>query len=181
MPSSLPWRWGDFAMTTKFLEPLVAASSNYASLILIAMAALWGVSEQATAASYNVVASFNDTGTQPQADNPFTYGTEQTLNGPLTLFPFFGTANCTSGVCTNDGTVKNYYSGTNFVGATTGLANVSNGNTLFFDDGLLVIPNNVLVVEPSNTTLNVTRFIAPANDLYSLAGSFSDLQVSSVG
>src|SRR6185312_10499704 len=45
----------------------------------------------------------------------------------------------------------------------------------------LEIPNNVLIVEPSDTALNVTRFTAPATGVYNLAGSFSDLQVSSVG
>src|SRR5262249_37772841 len=42
-------------------------------------------------------------------------------------------------------------------------------------------PNNVLVVEPSNTMLNVTRFTAPTTGVYSLTGSFSDLQHASVG
>jgi hypothetical protein len=136
----------------------------------------------AMASTYDVVTSFNDTGTQPQAGNPFTYGTEQTLNGAFTLFPFFGTETCTFGVCTTNGFVQNYYSGTNFVGPTTGKAIVtSGGNTLFFSDGHLVIPNNVLVVEPSITLLNVTRFTAPATGTYYLSGSFSDLQRATVG
>src|SRR5215510_7026625 len=135
----------------------------------------------AMASTYNVVTSFNDTGTQPQAGNPFTYGTEQTLNGAFTLFSFFGNTNCTFGVCTNNGSVDNYYNDLNFVGATTGRATAASGNTLFFSDGLLVVPKNVLVVEPSNTTLNVTRFTVPTTGVYNISGSFSDLQIASVG
>ena len=103
------------------------------------------------------------------------------MNGAFTLFSFFGNTNCTFGVCTNNGSVDNYYNDLNFVGATTGRATAASGNTLFFSDGLLVVPKNVLVVEPSNTTLNVTRFTVPTTGVYNISGSFSDLQIASVG
>lgn len=64
----------------------------------------------AIAATFDVLAAFNDTGSQPTAGNPFTYGTETTSNGALTLFPHFGNTNCTViVVCAPSGSVDNYY------------------------------------------------------------------------
>jgi len=40
-------------------------------------------------ATFDVVTDFNNTGTQPEAGNPFTYGTETSLNTGFTLFPNF--------------------------------------------------------------------------------------------
>jgi hypothetical protein len=152
------------------------------AIAFIALAVGCIAPQRSMAATYNAVTSFNDTGTQPQAGNPFTYGTETTLNGAFTLFSNFGTTSCTFNVCTSNGSVDNYYNSPIFVGPTTGFAtNVISGNTLSFSDGLIVIPNNVLVVEPSTSLLNVTRFTAPATGVYNLTGSFSDLQVASVG
>jgi hypothetical protein len=149
---------------------------------LVVAAVVCIIPQRSMATTYDVVADFNDTGSQPQAGNPFTYGTEATLNGPFTLFSNFGNTNCTGGTCTSDGSVDDYYNALSFIGPTT--AKVVAGTTLHFSDGLIVIPNNVLVVEPSSSPsrlFNVTRFTAPVTGLYDIAGSFSDLQMASVG
>jgi hypothetical protein len=151
-----------------------------AAIASIAIAIVCVVPQRSMAVTYDLVASFNDTGTQPQAGNPFTYGTTQTLNGAFTLFPFFGTETCTFGSCATNGFVQNYYSGTNFVGPTTGRSIVtSGGDTLFV--GNIVIPNTVLFVEPAIAFLNVTKFTVPTTGVYNITGAFSDLQRATVG
>ena len=50
--------------------------------------------------TFDVVADFNNSGVQPTASNPFTYGTETSLNTGFTLFPNFqanGTVSVGSG------------------------------------------------------------------------------------
>jgi branched-chain amino acid transport system substrate-binding protein len=44
---------------------------------------------QSEADTWDVVADFNNTGTQPAGGNPFTYGTEASLNAGFALFPNF--------------------------------------------------------------------------------------------
>src|SRR5262245_23725727 len=71
-----------------------------------------GVTSQASlAATFNVVTDFNNTGSQPLAGNPFTYGTETSLNTGFALLPNFevGTCSAGSGQCTSNGTLANYY------------------------------------------------------------------------
>jgi hypothetical protein len=49
-----------------------------------------GVASQASvAATFNVVTDFNNTGNQPAAGNPFTYGTETSLNTGFAVLPNF--------------------------------------------------------------------------------------------
>src|SRR5438552_2919346 len=72
-----------------------------------------GIAPQASmAATFNVLADFNDTGVQPAPGNPhtypFTYATETALNAGFTLLPFFGNTNCSvaSGQCQSAGTAR---------------------------------------------------------------------------
>jgi hypothetical protein len=57
-------------------------------------------SQAAMAATFDVVADFNNTGVQPAPGNPhtypFTYGTETSLNAGFALLPHFGNTNCSS-------------------------------------------------------------------------------------
>src|SRR5262245_60707316 len=69
-------------------------------------------SQPSMAATFNVVTDFNNTGIQPTAGNPFTYGTETSLNTGFALLPNFqanGTCSVGSGQCTSNGTLANYY------------------------------------------------------------------------
>jgi hypothetical protein len=63
---------------------------SYLTIMKLACAAICltmvGFAPQAsTAATWDVVADFNDTGIQPAAGNPFTYGTETALNTGFAL------------------------------------------------------------------------------------------------
>ena len=71
-----------------------------------------GLTSQASlATTFNVVTDFNNTGIQPAAGNPFTYGTETSLNTGFALLPSFEVGSCSvgSGQCTINGTLANYY------------------------------------------------------------------------
>jgi hypothetical protein len=152
-----------------------------------------GVTHQASmAASFDVVADFNDTGVQPAPGNPhtfpFTYGTETALNVGFTLLPFFGNTNCSvaANSCQNAGTVDNYYfvQPEQFSGLSVG--RVASGGTLTFPSVIpLVVPDNVLAMHPGGSLFNspsllVTRFTAPNAGTFDITGSFTDLQRSSV-
>jgi Ca2+-binding RTX toxin-like protein len=142
------------------------------------------------ATTFDVVSDFNHSGAQPEAGNPFTYGTETALNGDgFTLFSYFVNTS-TSGVTgehTNDGTVDNWYFRENAELAGPDVGVVATGDTLTFLPNSIpfVIPNDVLMMMPGSPgfdapDLTVTRFTAPSDGLFYLAGSFTDLQMASV-
>src|SRR5262245_12289517 len=147
-----------------------------------------GVASQASmAATFNVVTDFNNTGIQPAAGNPFTYGTETSLNTGFALLPNFEVGNCSagSGQCTtNNGTLANYYLNEPISGPSIG--KVATGGPLNFANAFIV-PTNVLMMMPGNPgdPLNtpgivVTRFTAPEAGIFNITGSFIDLQAASV-
>jgi|EndMetStandDraft_8_1072994.scaffolds.fasta_scaffold08672_2 hypothetical protein len=84
------------------------------------------------ATTYDVLADFNDTGVQPAAGYPFTYGTETTLNVGFTLLPYFGTTNTSgaTGESTDDGTMDNWYFLNQLAGSCVGV--VATGEILTF-------------------------------------------------
>jgi hypothetical protein len=147
--------------------------------------------QAAMAASFDVVADFNDTGVQPAPGNPhtypFTYGTETSLNVGFALLPFFGNTNCSvaSGQCTNDGTVDNYYLNKQFSGPAISM--VASGGTLTFPGipGGWHVPDNVLVMMPGSPdfqapNLVVTRFTAPNAGTFNITGSLTDLEIAQI-
>src|SRR5262245_37498156 len=103
-----------------------------------------GIAPEASAATFDVVADFNNTGVQPAPGNPFTYGTETALNTGFALLPNFGNTNCSeaSGECTNAGTVDNYFIPTaqpnQFSGPSVG--RVASGGALTFIPGSWTVP-----------------------------------------
>jgi hypothetical protein len=109
-----------------------------------------GVASQASVAdTFNVVTDFNNTGTQPAPGNPFTYGTETSLNAGFALFPNFqaaGTISVGSGQFTTDGTMANYYISEAISGPGVGRDNT--GVPLSFS-GVFTVPPNVLVMMPA--------------------------------
>jgi hypothetical protein len=126
---------------------------------------------------------------QPASGNPFTYGTETSLNVGFTLFRYFSNTNSSVGggpSITNDGTVNNYYFAQplEFSGPT--VAVVATGNILTFPSSVPErVPNDVLVMEPGSPGFNapdltVTRFTVPSAGTFDIAGSFTDLQQASV-
>jgi hypothetical protein len=172
-------------MKMKFLT---ACSSAVIGLTMV------GIAPQASmAVTFNVLADFNDTGSQPAPGNPFTYpftyGTETTLNGAFTLLPFFGNTTCSvgGGVCTTDGSVNNYYFANPYQFSGPSIGTVATGGTLTFPSSPvpLVVPNDVLVMMPGSPDYNapnlvVTRFTAPRAGVFDITGSFTDLSMSSV-
>ena len=130
--------------------------------------------------TYDVLDDFNTTGIQPADGYSFTYGTETSLNVGFALLPYFGN------ISTSDGTVSSYQQFVGqFVGPLTGA--VTTGNTATFpSDVPLIIPNDVLAMAPGSPdfaapNLIVTRFTAPSAGVFDLAGSFTDLEMASVG
>ena len=119
-----------------------------------------------TTITFNVVTDFNNTGTQPEAGNPFTYGTETSLNTGFTLFPSFqanGTVSVGSGQFTTNGTLANYYITEAISGPSVG--EVATGGPLNFSN-YFTIPNDVLEMMPGDPGLGtpedtVVRFTAP--------------------
>jgi hypothetical protein len=173
-------------MKSKLSAALVAAGC---ALCLSIAGVLPLTISPAKAISFDVVTHFNDTGVQPAPGNPFTYGTETSLNNGFTLLPAFGNTNCSvaGGQCTNDGTVDNYYisQGQQFSGPSIG--RVASGGALTFAGipGGWTVPDNVLVMMPGGTFLGfpdlvVTRFTAQNAGTFSITGSLTDLEVSSV-
>jgi len=142
-------------------------------------------SEASVAGTFDVVADFNNTGSQPAAGNPFTYGTETSLNTGFALFPNFqanGTCSVGSGQCTTDGTMANYYISQPISGPSVG--KVATGGPLNFA-GFFTVPTNVLAMLPGAVSLGtpdivVTRFTAPTAGLFDITGSFTDLEAASV-
>ncbi len=142
------------------------------------------IGAEAAAQSYDVVGNFNGTGTQPLAGDPFTYGTEATLGGAFSLFPYFSpSANCTfyGGTCASGGTLVDYYynANGNFTGPTVAL--YSGSGSLSFGGGSLVVPNNAVVMAPGSAQSNspaysVTQFTAPTAGVYNISGTFNALQ-----
>jgi hypothetical protein len=130
-----------------------------------------GLTYQASlAGTFDVVTDFNNTGSQPAANNPFTYGTETSLNTGFALFPNFqanGTVSVGSGQFTTDGTLANYYISQAISGPSVG--KVATGGPLSFS-GAFTIPTNVLAMLPGDPGLGtpqitVTRFTAPSDGL----------------
>jgi hypothetical protein len=158
---------------------------------MIAMTALGITAQASLAASFDVVTDFNNTGVQSASGNPhtfpFTYGTETALNVGFTLFPNFqpnGTCSVGGGpgVCTNDGTMANYYDFEPISGPSVG--RVATGGPLNFDNQFIV-PNDVLAMLPGPNGpgapgIVVTRFTAPNGGTFNITGSFTDLEQASV-
>ena len=145
-----------------------------------------GITSQASVAdTFDAVADFNNTGDQPAVGDPFTYGTETSLNAGFALFPNFqagGTCSVGSGQCTSDGTLANYYFSQPISGPAVG--KVATGGPLNFDN-FFTVPTNVLVMMPGEPDLGtpeivVTRFTAPTDGLFNITGSFTDLESASV-
>ena len=144
-------------------------------------------SQPSVAATFNVVTDFNNTGIQPATGNPFTYGTETSLNTGFALLPNFevGSWSAGSGQCTsNGGTLANYYLDQSISGPSVG--KVATGGPLNFANAFIV-PSNVLMMMPGNPGdpfntpgIVVTRFTAPEAGIFNITGSFIDLQAASV-
>jgi hypothetical protein len=138
-----------------------------------------------TTITFNVVSDFNNTGTQPEAADPFTYGTDTSLNTGFTLFPNFqpdGTVSEGSGQITGNGTLANYYISQAISGPCVG--EVATGGPLNFSNAF-TIPNDVLVMMPGDPGLGtpedtVVRFTAPGNGVYDVTGSFINLEYATV-
>src|SRR5262249_27761124 len=138
--------------------------------------------------TYDVLRDFNTTGIQPASGDPFTYATETSLNVGFTLLPYYGNTNETAGGAqhTDDGTLNNYYFRESWQFSGPSVAVVATGNTLTFPSPpSLIVPDDVLVMAPGSPILNapdllVTRFTAPSTGTFDIAGSFVDLQMSSV-
>jgi Ca2+-binding RTX toxin-like protein len=141
------------------------------------------------ATTFDVVSDFNHTGVQPAAGFPFTYGTETALNVGFTLLPYYGNTNATAGGAqyTDDGTVDNYYFAQPYPFSGPSIGVVATGDLLVFPSPpSLIVPEDVLVMAPGSPVLNapdllVTRFTAPSTGLFDITGSFTDLQMASVG
>jgi hypothetical protein len=142
----------------------------------------------AKAISFDVVADFNNTGVQPAPGNPFTYGTETSLNTGFALLPNFeanGTCSAGSGQCTSGGTLANYYLNEAISGPSVG--KVATGGPLNFAN-FFTVPSNVLAMMPGQPGLGccdipgivVTRFTAPEAGMFNITGSFTDLERASV-
>jgi len=155
------------------------------------VAGFWGLApipQQTQTATYDVVHDFNATGTQPAVGDPFTYGTETSLNVGLTLLPYYGNTSSSvgGGSTTTDGTVNNYYFAQPYEFSGPSIAVVATGNTLTFPAGPpLIVPDDVLAMCAGSPDLNapdliVTRFTAPSAGIFGIAGSFTDLQQASV-
>jgi Bacterial cadherin-like domain len=134
--------------------------------------------------TFDVVTNFNNTGTQPEPGNPFTYGTEPSLNTGFTLFPNFqanGTVSVGSGQFTTNGTLANYYISEAISGPSVG--EVATGGPLSFS-GAFTVPNGVLMMMPGDANVGaeivVTRFTAPEKGIFDLTGSFTNLESASV-
>ena len=104
-------------MKSKLSAALVAAGC---ALCLSIAGVLPLTISPAKAISFDVVADFNNTGVQPAPGNPFTYGTETSLNTGFALLPNFqanGTCSVGSGQCTSetcsDASTTNWHSLTN--------------------------------------------------------------------
>jgi hypothetical protein len=135
------------------------------------------------ATTFDVVTDFNNTGTQPKAGDPFTYGTETSLNTGFTLFPNFqanGTVSVGGGVSTTDGTLANYYISEAISGPCVG--EVATGGPLSFGGGAFIVPNDVLMMAPGDppNEITVTRFTAPDKAIFDITGSFINLQQATV-
>jgi hypothetical protein len=138
------------------------------------------------AATFDVLADFNDSATQPAVGNPWTYGTETSPGAGFALLPNFGNATCSGTGCGEQlvgGSVDNYYQDFTFSGASVG--KVATGNNLTIDGSPLLIPDDVLIMlagsaDYHTTNFVVTRFTAPYAETFSISGSFSDLQQASV-
>jgi hypothetical protein len=157
---------------------------------IMALAVLTIAPQASMAATFDVVADFNNTGVQPAPGNPhtfpFTYGTETTLNAGYTVLPYFGNTNCSvaGGNCTNAGSVDNYYFAQQFSGPSVGVV-AAGGTLIFAGSPSIVVPNDVLVMMPGGSYFNspplvVTRFTASNAGTFDICGSFTDLQRSSV-
>jgi len=132
--------------------------------------------------TFDVVTDFNDTGVQPAAGNPFTYGTESSLNTGFTLLPNFqanGTVSDGSGQFTTDGTLANYYISQAISGPSVG--EVATGGPLNFSNHFTV-PNDVLMMMPGGlgTQIVVTRYTAQEKSVFDITGSFTDLETATV-
>src|SRR5262249_26874301 len=150
---------------------LLASLRHAAAITFVALPCLGSACAPSVAASFDVVADFNNTGVQPAKGNPhtfpFTYGTETSLNTGFTLFPNFqpnGTCSVASGQCTNDGTMANYYIAEPISGPSVG--KVATGGPLNFAN-FFIVPNDVLAMLPGSPSdigtpgIVVTRFTAP--------------------
>ena len=141
--------------------------------------------QQSLTTTYDVVHDFNATGVQPASGDPFTYGT--ILNGGFTLLPYFGntSSSVAANATTTDGTVNDYYFAQPYQFSGPSIADVATGNTLTFPSSVpLIVPDDVLVMAPGSPQFNapdllVTRFTAPSTGVFDIAGSFTDLQMSS--
>src|SRR5262249_49389208 len=81
--------------------------------------------------TYDVVHGFNTTGVQPGSGNPFTYGTETSLNVGFTLLPrFFNTNIAGSGEVATGGTLNDYYFAQNWQLDGPTIEEIATGNTV---------------------------------------------------
>jgi hypothetical protein len=156
------------------------------------VAGFWGLApipQQTLTTTYDVVRDFNATGIQPAVGDPFTYGTETSLNIGFTPLPYYGNTSSSVGgnSTTTDGTVNNYYFTQPLQFSGPSVAVVATGDNLSFPSSPpLVVPNDVLAMLPGSPAFNapdliVTRFTAPIAGIFDIAGSFADLQRASVG
>jgi len=149
--------------------------------IVAALTLLLGVVREAKSGGnvWDAVADFNATGTNPLSGNPWAYGTESTVGGafaPMLVFEQGSLAN---------GSAAIYFF--NQLGLQTFIAPAIGKNTgattITYPAPIpLIWPNNVLLVgpggiaNPGSPEYSVVQFTAPATGVYSLSGSFLNLQ-----
>ncbi len=138
------------------------------------------------ALTFDAVQGFNMSGVQPQSGNAWTYGTETTLNGTLSLYPpgDFAHETCNGVSCTPNGATSQlyYYQSAN-VGPAVNL-NTSGGTITYPASPPLVWPDNVLLTGPgagSNPQYAVVRWTAPVAGVYYINGYWQDQQQAKGG
>src|SRR3954468_20068870 len=125
--------------------------------------------------TYDAVADFNVTGTQPKSGNPWQYGTETVAGGAFTKLPHFKTTSVTGA------SYVSYYFNTNDIGPVA--RKLTSGAALNLGGSPpLIWPSNVVLLAPggsNNSTspqFSVVQFTAPTTGTYNISAFFENLQ-----
>jgi hypothetical protein len=125
--------------------------------------------------TYNALADFNATGTQPKSGNPWQYGTEIAPGGAFTKYPHFKTTAATGA------TYVSYYFNTNDLGPVA--RKLTAGAVLNLGGSPpLIWPSNVLLLAPGGSNnagspqFSVVQFTAPTTGTYNISAFFENLQ-----
>jgi hypothetical protein len=133
--------------------------------------------------SWDAVAGFNTTGVQ--TGTAWTYGTETSLNGTLTLFQDFAAVSClqdTSPCLPSSAPIDSYYY--QFVANGPAVVYNGSGGTITFPvNPALVWPDDVLLIGPGSTSAGTppftdVRWTASQAGVYNISGLFENLQAA---